>query len=414
MSFQSMKILYLRTVFWFGLKSGGSVAHTSGVINALSKVVRVDVISNDTLPGVQSIINIVSPGLLKMIPFSLGEVLYSLRIIKRLEKKVKDYDFIYQRYSGLSFAGAYLAKKNNIPLLLEFNGSAVWAMKNWFKQSSSLKTLLVRMVNSFKIPIVSYIEEYNLRNALLIIVVSTSLKETLTKKGIAEEKILVYPNGVDPQKYSTAIKGDEIKKKYRLGNYKVVGFIGTFGQWHGVVEMARAIELLFRSNPKMANGVKFLIIGDGKLFTEVKRIISNSGYQENVIFTGQIPQSEGPKYLGACDILLSPHVRNPDGSKFFGSPTKLFEYMAMGKAIIASNIEQLGEILRHNKTAYLVEPGNIKQLVEAMLLLIIDSRLRQSLGREAMAEVMKKFTWQKHVEKIFATLNDKRFIGSDI
>ena len=88
--------------------------------------------------------------------------------------------------------------------------------------------------------------------------------------------------------------------------------------------------------------------------------------------------------------------------------------MAMGKAIIASNLEQLGEILRHNKTAYLVEPGNIKQLVEAMLLLIIDSRLRQSLGREAMAEVMKKFTWQKHVEKIFATLNDKRFIGSDI
>lgn len=48
-----MKILYLRTVFWFGLKAGGSVGHTSGVINALSKVAKVDVISNDILPGVQ-------------------------------------------------------------------------------------------------------------------------------------------------------------------------------------------------------------------------------------------------------------------------------------------------------------------------------------------------------------------------
>ncbi len=406
MSCPYIKILYLRTVFWFGLKAGGSVGHTSGVINALSKVAKVDVISNDTLPGVQSIINIVSPGLLKMIPFRLGEVLYSLRIIKGLKKKVKDYDFIYQRYSGLSFAGAFLAKKNNIPLILEFNSSDVWKMKYWFKQSSLLKTLLVRIVNSFKIPIVSYIEEYNLRNALLIIVVSTSLKETLTKKGIAEEKILVYPNGVDPQKYSTAIKGDEIKKKYRLGNYKVVGFIGTFGQWHGVVEMARAIELFFRSNPKMANGVKFLIIGDGKLFTEVKRIISNSGYQENVIFTGQIPQSEGPKYMGACDILLSPHIKNPDGSAFFGSPTKLFEYMAMGKPIIASDLDQIGDILEHKKTAYLIKPGNIRQLSNAIQVLLDDSKLREELGKNARVEALKKYTWEKHTEKLLEKLNE--------
>ena len=402
-----MNILYLRTVFWFGLKAGGSVGHTSGVINALSKLVKVDVFSNDTLPGVQQEVKVICPGLLKRIPI-FGEIFYSFKLIKKLQQIVRNYNYIYQRNSTFSFVGAYLAKKNNIPLLLEFNGSAVWVMKNWFKQSSSLKTLLVRIVNSFKIPIVSYIEEYNLRNALLIIVVSTSLKETLTKKGIAEEKILVYPNGVDPQKYSTAIKGDEIKKKYRLGNYKVVGFIGTFEQWHGVVEMARAIELFFRSNPKMGNGVKFLIIGDGKLFTEVKRIISNSGYQENVIFTGQILQSEGPKYLGACDILLSPHVRNPDGSKFFGSPTKLFEYMAMGKAIIASNLDQIGEVLEHENTAYLVKPGDINQLADAMQLLIANSELRRKLGGNARAEVLKKYTWGKHVKKILAKLNERK------
>lgn len=406
MSFQSMKILYLRTVFWFGLKSGGSVAHTSGVINALSKIVRVDVISNDTLPGVQSIINIVSPGLLKMIPFRLGEVLYNLRIIKRLKNKVKDYDFIYQRYSGLSFAGAFLAKKNNIPLILEFNSSDVWKMKFWFKQSSSLKTLLVRIVNLFKISIVSYIEEYNLRNALLIIVVSTSLKETLTKKGIAEEKILVYPNGVDPQKYSTAIKGDEIKKKYRLGNYKVVGFVGTFGQWHGVVQMAKSINLFFQLDPGKKKEVKFLLIGDGRLMPVVRKVIHTNGYMDNVVFTGLVPQSEGPKYMGACDILLSPHIKNPDGTAFFGSPTKLFEYMAMGKPIIASDLDQIGDILEHKKTAYLIEPGNIRQLSNAIQVLLDDSKLREELGKNARVEALKKYTWEKHTEKLLEKLNE--------
>ena len=401
-----MNILYLRTVFWFGLKAGGSVGHTSGVINALSKVAKVDVISNDTLPGVQSIINIVSPGLLKMIPFRLGEVLYSLRIIKRLKKKVKDYDFIYQRYSGLSFAGPFLAKKNNIPLILEFNSSDVWKMKYWFKQSSSLKTLLVRIVNSFKIPIVSYIEEYNLRNALLIIVVSTSLKETLTKKGIAEEKILVYPNGVDPQKYSTAIKGDEIKKKYRLGNYKVVGFVGTFGQWHGVVQMAKSINLFFQLDPGKKKEVKFLLIGDGSLMPVVREVIHTNGYMDNVVFTGLVPQSEGPKYMGACDILLSPHIKNPDGSAFFGSPTKLFEYMAMGKPIIASDLDQIGDILEHKKTAYLIEPGNIRQLSNAIQVLLDDSKLREDLGKNARVEALKKYTWKKHTEKLLEKLNE--------
>ena len=290
-----MKILYLRTVFWFGFTSGGSVAHTSGVINSLSNYLKVEIISNDNLAGVKPKINIVSPSLLKMIPFRLGEVLYSLKIIKKLKNKVKDYDFIYQRYSGLSFAGAYLSKKKNIPLILEFNSSDVWQMKYWFKQSSSLKTFLVRIVNSMKIPIVSYIEEYNLRSALLIVVVSPSLKETLIKKGIPKERIFVNPNGVDPQKYSPAIKGDEIKKKCRLENYKVVGFIGTFRQWHGVIQLAESINLFFRLNPGEIDTVKFLLIGDGRLMPSVKKVISNGGYADNVIFVGLVPQNEGPK-----------------------------------------------------------------------------------------------------------------------
>ena len=406
-----MNILYLRTVFWFGLKAGGSVGHTSGVINALSKHIQVDVVSNDSLADVQPNLTIISPGLLKLIPFRLGEVFYSFALIKKLKKKIRDCNNIYHRYSGLSFAAAYLSRKNNVPLVLEFNSSDAWMLRHWSKQSFLLTSILARVVNLLKIPIVTYIEQYNSKNASLIIIPSAPLKEKLIKKGISEKKILINPNGVDPQTYSPSISGYQIRAKYRLENHNVIGFIGTFAQWHGVVEMARSIELFFQLNRENINEVKFLLVGDGKLMPTVKKIIDRSGCRDNVIFTGLIAQSKGPKHLAACDILLSPHIKNPDGSKFFGSPTKLFEYMAMGKAIIASNLDQIGEVLEHENTAYLVEPGNIKQLADAMQLLIADSKLRKKLGKNARTKVVKKYTWDKHVEKILARLNEIKELG---
>ena len=68
----------------------------------------------------------------------------------------------------------------------------------------------------------------------------------------------------------------------------------------------------------------------------------------------------------ACDILLSPHVPMSDGSEFFGSPTKLFEYMAMGKAIVASRLGQIADVLDDEETALLIEPGDARKLAEAM------------------------------------------------
>jgi glycosyltransferase involved in cell wall biosynthesis len=98
-------------------------------------------------------------------------------------------------------------------------------------------------------------------------------------------------------------------------------------------------------------------------------------------------------------------VPNPDGSDFFGSPTKLFEYMAMGKPIIASNLNQIGQILEHKKTAYLVEPGNVPQLAKAMNILIEQPQLCELMGQNARAEVVANYTWQIHSQKILEKLN---------
>ena len=175
------------------------------------------------------------------------------------------------------------------------------------------------------------------------------MKDEVVSRGVDATRVLVNPNGVDPDRYSPAVDGAAVRAKYGLQNAIVVGFIGTFGPWHGAEMLARAFVALARGDPSLAQAVRLLMIGDGATMPEVRRILSEGGALESTVFTGLVPQEDGASYLAACDVLVSPHVPNPDGTPFFGSPTKLFEYMAMGKGIVASNLDQIGEVLEDGR-----------------------------------------------------------------
>lgn len=398
-----MKALYLRTNYSLNLKSGGSVAHTEGVVNALDKIIDLEVISNDPLNYFYPDIQIIKP-ILKKVPI-INELLYNFKIILKLRDRI-NHDFIYHRYSGESFCAAYLAKRNKTPLILEFNSFETWKIKNWKEKGSSIKMLIKKRLKLF---FVSRIESYNLRFASLIVVVSDVLKDDLMKLGIPENKILVNPNGVNIERFDI-VKEDciiQLKKELELENKFVFGFIGTFGHWHGSVELAKAIEHFYFHHPEHQTNVSFLLIGDGHFMPEVHEIVSKQPWSDNVLLTGLIPQKDAPKYLKLTDCLISPHVGNPDGTKFFGSPTKLFEYMACNRPIIASNLDQIGIILEHEKTAILVEPGNIIELSNAMNELYRSKALAKSIALQAYQLVKSKYTWDKHVQKIINTFQNR-------
>jgi glycosyltransferase involved in cell wall biosynthesis len=121
-----------------------------------------------------------------------------------------------------------------------------------------------------------------------------------------------------------------------------------------------------------------------------------------VIFTGAVEHLRVPSLLDACDILVAPHVPLTDGSEFFGSPTKLFEYMAMGKAIVASRLGQIGEVLEHGETALLVEPGNVGELSAAIVRLAEASPLRERLGTRAREIAIQRHTWKQNARRVLA------------
>jgi glycosyltransferase involved in cell wall biosynthesis len=119
-----------------------------------------------------------------------------------------------------------------------------------------------------------------------------------------------------------------------------------------------------------------------------------------VTWVGQIPPSAVPDHLAACDILASPHVPLVGGAEFFGSPTKLFEYIASGKAIVASALGQIGEVLQDGETALLVPPDNVPALTAALLRLADDPDLRERLGRRAQSQAKTQHSWAANAQRL--------------
>jgi glycosyltransferase involved in cell wall biosynthesis len=250
------------------------------------------------------------------------------------------------------------------------------------------------------------IERLNLSSADLIVVVSRASADEIIRRGVDVSRVLVNPNGVDPERYRPNVDGHAVRSRYGLGDLTVLGFIGTFGPWHGAEVLARAFVTICQRDAQLARSLRLLMIGDGVTLPAVRRILSDGGALGGTVFTGLVPQEQGPDFLAACDLLVSPHVPNPDGTPFFGSPTKLFEYMAMGKGIVASNLDQIGEVLEHGRTGWLVPPGDVAALAAGLRRLIIDRSLRSVLGAEARWQVLSQYTWHQHTKRTIDRLHE--------
>src|SRR5262249_35168433 len=149
---------------------------------------------------------------------------------------------------------------------------------------------------------------------------------------------------------------------------------------------------------------RLLMVGAGPSLATVKEIIGAASLDGLVRYTGLVAQEDGPQHLAACDILASPHVPNSDGTPFFGSPTKLFEYMAMGKGIVASELDQVGDVLEHGGAAVMVKPGDVDALAEGLLTLVRDPERRAALGREARRLAVERHSWRSHTARIIDAL----------
>lgn len=383
------KVLYVRvepSLRWMGAQVGGAATHTRGVINGLiANGVALDVVAAERPVGAGGAHYVEAPvkRMLQLIP-GLAFTEYSEEIFRLASRLTAD--FVYQRHQVGTDVGLRLAERLGVPLVLEFNGSEIWIEAHWGSRSVRLGGPL------------SALKRRNLTDASLVIVVSEALRDIAVSGGAMPDRVLVNPNGVDIEELEPYRSGaaSDWRRRAGLAEAPTVGFIGTFGLWHGVSLLPALAETVA--------GARWVIIGDGPLFADVRSDMTARGVDDRVMMTGLVERDRALELLACCDVCISPHLPNPDGSPFFGSPTKLFEYMGLGKAIVASNLGQIGSVISDGSTGLLCNPGHVPELAAAIQRLLDDPGLRRRLGKAALELAQSEYTWNAHVKRILQAL----------
>ena len=426
---QPSSVLYIKANPMGQGPVGGAAAHTAGVINGLSKAgCKVTYLSME--PPVETNGDIqfheVTPLKTAVPPLNSISKAGEFNLLRAHHHFVQSgvelpvTDFIYQRLSLDNYSGVVLSRKMKKPLVVEYNGSEVWVAKNWGNGLAMTETA-------------KNAEQVMLDHATLIVTVSEVLKQQLISLGVDAHRIVMIPNGVDASRYHPSRYSKNeielIRKQVKAKKSSVVfTFVGTFGPWHGAEIFAKAISQLIQNHKKILteHNAQFVFVGEGLCKPDAESALS-AGNDEFVTFTGIVAQSETPKYLQMSDVVISPHVPNHDGTPFFGSPTKLFEYMASGKPIIASDLEQIGDILKaspkihdlkslpvnekppQQACAFLCRPGHVDELGKAILFLLERPEWRKQLGRQSRDLALEKYTWDHHVRIMLDALKHVDF-----
>lgn len=406
--------VYLRTDFWAQIKAGGSYGHTCYVAKELAALVDK---FTCFMPARYALLD--QLGLHQVVLPARGSQGDEWEIVNATEhyypilrtalEAVRP-GYIYERLCLGNFVGARLSRELQIPYIVEYNGSEIQMRKSFDGQGYQYEEFYQKA------------EEAAFKQATAITVVSEHVKTDLVKRGVDADKILVNPNGADVDEYAPPTEEDKRALRSELGftdQHRIIGFTGTFGGWHGVEVLAAAIPQVCTRVPN----ARFLLIGDGALKPLIDEQVRQHGLEQLVRCAGWVPQKEGARLLKACDILVSPHHRHMKDSPFFGSPTKLFEYMAVGGAIVASDLEQIGQVLSpalraselgasaiavSTERAVLCTPGDVEEFVNGVCFAANNPELGSALGRNARAAAVAHYSWKVHVEKLWRFIAEGR------
>ena len=396
-TWEGQRVLYLKNAIWFGLHAGGSVGHVAGVVNALARAgARVEMVTTDRAAMIDVAIPQHHPPAIGVLALPSAINLFRLhrRAVAKAMMVARNFrpTCIYQRLTLGDWVGAEVAERLGIPLIVEYNGSEVWVSRHWGAGRP-------RFADDFE-----KAEDMMLRRANFVFTISEVLADELRSRGLSPERFAWYPNCIDPAIFDPArFREDEVAAARREAGLPpdalVITFIGTFGDWHGAdVFVAACVGLCEDVEWMRRQRVRFLFIGDGKNRAACERRILDSPAAEFARFIALVPQARAPVLLAASDIFVSPHVPNADGSRFFGSPTKLYEYMAMQRPIVASRLEQISEALQDGHTALLVKPGDAEELAGALRRLVGDRELGRRLAVAARQAALRDYTWDRHVQ----------------
>jgi glycosyltransferase involved in cell wall biosynthesis len=235
-----------------------------------------------------------------------------------------------------------------------------------------------------------YVRHINSTKA--VICYNQFFKEALVEIGIDPNKIIIAPSGVNLEKYQSQIPKETLRRELKLPlTKKIVMYTGHFYEWKGV-------EILLRAASQLDSETEVCLVG-GK-DADIKRIFeSGKGLSwTNIKMIPFQPPALVAKFQQAADVLVVPNISASADSSYYTSPLKLFQYMAAGRPIVASDLPSLRTVL-NSQNAYLVRPDDPLALAQGIREALADNQEAARRTERAQEEV-KQYTWEKRADRI--------------
>ena len=312
--------------------------------------------------------------------YELLEIGYNIPAYFRLRRAWREFrpDFIYERHNLYFLAGTWLKKRVRIPLLLEVN--APLARERGIHGGLGLPKLAASL------------ERRVWRSADMVLPVTHVLAAQMETAGVSQRRTEVIGNAIDPSKFShNASIAAAAKHRLGMDGKVVLGFTGFVRDWHGLDSV---IDRL--ASPDL-HDTHLIVVGDGPALPDLKAQAARLGVSDRILFAGLVDRDRVGVFVASFDIALQPKCVE------YASPLKLFEYMALGKAIVAPAQPNIREVLEDERTALLFDPANAAAMFAAVKRLIDDEGLRTRLGAAAAAAIHERgFTWRRNAARVAA------------
>lgn len=320
----------------------------------------------------------------RSIPQAVYEMLeygYNIVAAARLWRAIRAFrpDVIYERYNLYFVASAWVRKFVSIPLLLEVNAPLFFERGRY---------------DGLGLPwLARHTERVAWRNASVALPVTQVLAAMVQAEGVPAVRLVVIPNGIDPVKFAAVPDTAAAKRRLGLDGRVVLGFTGFMRDWHGLDKL---VDIVSRSPD-----VSLLLVGDGPARAAVEKRAQELGVADRVRVTGIVARDDVAAHVAAFDVALQPDVVD------YASPLKLFEYLALGRAVVAPDKPNIREVLTHGENAVLFPAGNGQEMAHAIERLCQDAATRERLGAAARATIeTRNLTWNGNAHTI-ATLAER-------
>lgn len=305
--------------------------------------------------------------------------------ILRLEKP----DVLFLRSELYNCSAAAAARLLRIPVVLEVDCPSAFEHRNMVRHN--------RLILPF---LPEWIERWNWKTCRAIITISDLLKDYLVRSGVPEGKITVVPNGADPVRFRPMPGAPETRRSLGMpGDAVVVGWIGSLYGWSGLENLLAISRRLLRQRKRIV----LLFVGGGRNREVIRSHFSDRDLAGRVFLTGTVPYADVPRFLNAMDVVVVPYPKMPF---WYPSSMKLFEYMSSQKAVVASAVPQVVDVIRDGRNGFLFDPDDGDAFAEKVLRLADSPALRKRLSRAARRTILESYTWDRHGRKMEAVLRE--------